>query len=110
MPDGRSPHRSIAWAAREGHRWRAAGHTTDLPGLQQRLRSHLKWHALFALITVGTCVSALATKDDATPTWVLVAPAAFIVTALAWVYVLTEYLLPRLQRKQESRNSSQEKP
>lgn len=92
------------WALRQGRRRRAAGYQPDLPALQLRLRRRMRWHVPLALLTVVACGVALATKDNTTPTWVLVAPAVLMLVGLALLWVFTEYLLPKSQRKQEDRS------
>lgn len=97
----------MVWAIRQGRRRRAAGYTPDIPDLQRRLGSRLKWHVPFALLAVVTCLIALVVRDDDTPIWIFIAPAALILFATGWLWFVTEHLLPRIHLKQESRSRSE---
>lgn len=92
----------MVWAVRVGRRRRAAGHKPDVPAMQRRIRQRLRWLLPLAILSAVASGLAVATDDNNTATWLLVAGPVLVLVGLAWTWVLSEHLLPRLQRKQEA--------
>lgn len=94
------------WVIRDSKRMRAAGYKADFPQIEQRMRRHLKWGALFVALSVVTTVVLVTTdrpKDQ--PLWPIILGPVILIVGLAWLWLVLRFLLPWERRRQQARDS-----